>query len=111
MQYTTQMHAAKLGILTEQMRQVAQNEKIDPAWLREKIAAGEIAIPANVHHTNLAPQGVGAGLRTKINVNLGISGDSRDYEREMGKARLAIEIGTDAIMDLSNCGKTREFRR
>jgi phosphomethylpyrimidine synthase len=93
------------------MRQVAQKEGIEPDWLRQKVAAGEIAIPANVHHAGLAPQGVGAGLRTKINVNLGISGDSRDYEREMGKARLAIEMGTDSIMDLSNCGKTGDFRR
>ena len=111
MNYTTQMHAAKLGIITEQMRQVAQKENVEPDWLREKIACGEVAIPANVHHTGLAPQGVGAGLRTKINVNLGISGDSRDYEREMNKVKLAIEMGTDAIMDLSNCGKTREFRQ
>ena len=111
MTYTTQMQAARLGIITEQMRQVAQKEGVEPAWLRGKVACGEVAIPANVHHAGLVPQGVGAGLRTKINVNLGISGDSRDYEREMGKARLAIEMGADSIMDLSNCGKTGEFRR
>ncbi|MDR2687270.1 MAG: phosphomethylpyrimidine synthase ThiC [Oscillospiraceae bacterium] len=111
MQYSTQMHAARLGIITEQMRQVAQKEGVEPEWLRGKVACGEVAIPANVHHAGLAPQGVGAGLRTKVNVNLGVSGDSRDYGREMGKARLAIEMGADAIMDLSNCGKTRDFRR
>ena len=109
--YKTQMHAAKLGILTNQMRQIAQKENVDPEWLRGKVALGEIAIPANVHHKSLVPQGVGAGLRTKINVNLGISGDSRDYEREMSKVKLAIAMGTDSIMDLSNCGKTRDFRR
>jgi phosphomethylpyrimidine synthase len=107
----TQMQAAKAGTITEQMRVVAENERVDIEWLRAKVACGEVAIPANIHHTSLAPGGVGAGLRTKINVNLGISGDSRDYEREMKKARLALGMGADAIMDLSNCGKTSAFRK
>ncbi|MDR1463966.1 MAG: phosphomethylpyrimidine synthase ThiC [Oscillospiraceae bacterium] len=111
MSYLTQMQAAKAGELTAQLRAVAEQERVDPAWLREKVAAGEVAIPANVHHTSLAPQGVGAGLRTKINVNLGISGDSRDYDRELRKAKLAISMGAEGIMDLSNCGKTSAFRR
>ena len=111
MTYQTQMHAARLGIITDHMRQIAQKEGADPDWLRQKVALGEIAIPANIHHKSLVPQGVGAGLRTKINVNLGISGDSRDYEREMSKVKLALEMGTDSIMDLSNCGKTGDFRR
>ncbi len=111
MNFLTQMQAAKAGIITEQMRQIAQAERIDAEWLRAKVAVGEVAIPANKHHKSLVPQGVGAGLRTKINVNLGISGDSRDYERELSKVRLALKMGTDSIMDLSNCGKTAEFRR
>ena len=111
MQYHTQMEAAKAGVVTEQMRAVALKENVDVNWLRDKTAAGEIVIPANVHHKTLDPQGVGAGLRTKINVNLGISGDSRDYGRELKKARLAIDMGVESIMDLSNCGKTSAFRR
>jgi len=111
MTYQTQMQAARSGIITEQMQQIAQKEGVEPGWLRGKVAVGEIAIPANIHHKNLVPQGVGPGLRTKINVNLGISGDSRDYGREMAKVKLALEMGTDSIMDLSNCGKTGEFRR
>ncbi|MDR2752785.1 MAG: phosphomethylpyrimidine synthase ThiC [Oscillospiraceae bacterium] len=106
----TQMQAAKAGRITEQMRTVAKKEGVDAAWLRTKVAVGEVAIPANVHHTSLAPNGVGAGLRTKINVNLGVSGDSRDYDRELKKARLALDMGAEAIMDLSNCGKTSAFR-
>jgi len=105
------MHVAKAGHITEQMRQVAEKESVDPNWLCEKVAAGEIAIPANIHHKKLVPNGVGAGLRTKINVNLGISGDSRNYELEMAKVKLAIEMGAESIMDLSNCGKTSKFRR
>jgi len=111
MQYSTQMQAAKAGVITEHMQAIAANENIDADWLRGKVAIGEIAIPANIHHKTLVPQGVGGGLRTKINVNLGISGDSRDYERELKKAQLAIDMGVESIMDLSNCGKTSAFRR
>ena len=106
----TQMQAAKAGTVTGQMRIVAEKEQVEIDWLRRKVAAGEIAIPANIHHAKLSPEGVGGGLRTKINVNLGISGDSQDYDREMKKVRLALDMGAESIMDLSNCGKTREFR-
>ena len=111
MTYLTQMQAARAGVVTAQMRVVAAKEGRDPEWLRAKIAIGEVALPANIHHETLSPQGVGAGLRTKINVNLGISGDSPDYERELSKARLALRMGAESIMDLSNCGKTSAFRR
>ncbi len=110
MNYKTQMQAAKAGVITAQMCAVAEKENVDPQWLREKVAVGEIAIPANIHHTRLAPQGVGGGLRTKINVNLGISGDSPDYDREFEKMRLSLAMGAESIMDLSNCGKTSAFR-
>lgn len=73
MKYATQMEAAKHGVLTEQMRQVACEEGMDEALLLQRVAAGEIAIPANIRHTSLHPYGIGTGLRTKINVNLGIS--------------------------------------
>jgi phosphomethylpyrimidine synthase len=105
------MQAARRGVLTEQMQTVAAKEGRDPAFLLEKVALGEIAIPANIHHAALSPEGVGGGLRTKINVNLGISGDSPDYEREMAKVKLALAMGAESIMDLSNCGKTSAFRR
>lgn len=110
MNYTTQMDAAKKGIITPQMEIVAKKENIDVELLRKRIADGSVVIPANKNHTSLSPEGVGLGLRTKINVNLGISRDCCDTDRELEKVRTAIEMKAEAIMDLSNYGKTREFR-
>lgn len=108
--YYTQMEAAKKGIVTPQMEIVSQKENMEVETLMELVASGQIAIPANVHHTSLSPEGIGSGLRTKINVNLGISGDSKDYDRELKKVQMAIDFGAEAIMDLSNYGKTHDFR-
>lgn len=104
------MAAAKKGIITPEMRQVAKKEYIDVNKLCELVAKGEIAIPCNINHTSLVPEGIGSGLRTKINVNLGVSGDCKDYDIEMQKVELALKYGAEAIMDLSNYGKTNEFR-
>ena len=109
--YHTQMEAAKQNILTPQMQTVAEQEHMDPELLRQRVAKGTICIPANIHHTALHPEGIGEGLRTKINVNLGISGDCADYSAEMEKVKLAIDFGCEAIMDLSNYGKTSTFRK
>lgn len=109
--YSTQMEAAKKGIITPEIAAVAKKEGISEQIICERVAKGSIAIPANIKHTSLAPNGVGEGLSTKINVNLGISGDCKDYSVEMGKVDLAIEFGAEAIMDLSNYGKTNTFRR
>ena len=109
--YTTQMDAAKRGILTEQMRIVAQEENIDIELLRQLVASGRVAIPANKQHTSLSPKGVGEKLRTKINVNLGVSKDCCDLELELEKVKKAIDLKAEAIMDLSCYGKTQEFRR
>lgn len=111
MNYTTQMDAAKRGILTPQMMMVAQKEHMDVNLLREKIAAGTVVIPANKNHASLSAEGVGEGLKTKINVNLGVSGDCADYTEEFKKVRLALKYGAEAIMDLSNYGKTNTFRQ
>ena len=111
MNYTTQMDAARKGIITPHMQRVAAKEMLDPIVLRDLIAAGRVIIPANRNHPNLEPEGVGQGLRTKINVNLGISKDCRNLDVEMEKARLALALKTEAIMDLSCYGKTQEFRR
>ena len=110
-EYHTQMEAAKKGILTPEMKAVAEKEYMDPEELRRRVALGQIAIPANVRHRSLRPVGIGKGLRTKINVNLGISGDANNYEAEMDKVRMALDFGAEAIMDLSNYGKTNTFRR
>ena len=110
MNYKTQMEAAKMGIVTPQMQTVAEKERREPEWIRERVAAGTIAIPANIHHTSLSAEGIGDGLKTKINVNLGISGDAKDYDLEMEKVKMSVEMGAESIMDLSNYGKTRVFR-
>ena len=107
----TQIDAARAGICTPEMKAVAAKEYKTPAEIRDAVAKGSIAIPANINHTTLDPEGVGEGLRTKVNVNLGISGDLMDEEMELEKARIALELGAEGIMDLSNHGKTREFRR
>ncbi len=107
----TQIEAARRGEITPQIRQVAEDEFRDPEFVREGVAAGRIAIPANINHKNLHAHGVGAGLRTKVNVNLGISGDIQDAPQEWEKVAIAEKYGADAIMDLSNSGKTRVFRR
>lgn len=86
--YHTQMEAARENIITPQMKTVAEKERVDVEWLRERVAAGTICIPANIHHTSLSAEGIGTGLRTKINVNLGISGDCHDYTDEMKKLTL-----------------------
>ncbi len=109
--YQTQMEAAKKGIVTKEMAVVAEKESMEPEKLRELVASGQVAIPANIHHTALSPEGIGAGLKTKINVNLGISGDCKNYNVEMQKVDMALRFGAEAIMDLSNYGKTNTFRQ
>ncbi len=107
----TQIDAARAGIITEEMKKVAAKEYRDPEDIRAGVARGVIAIPANVNHPSLDPEGVGDNLRTKVNVNLGISGDLIDEDLEWNKVDIALRYGAEAIMDLSNHGKTREFRR
>ena len=111
MNYTTQMDAAKKGIITKEMQIVANKENIDINLLMEKIAEGKIVIPANKNHISIDPEGVGEGLKTKINVNLGISKDCCDIEKEFDKVRTAIKMKAEAIMDLSCFGKTEIFRK
>ena len=111
MTYTTQMDAARKGIITEQMEIVAEKEKMAGDRLRELVAQGKVAIPANKNHASLDPQGVGEGLRTKINVNLGISKDCCNIDVELEKVQAALDMNVEAIMDLSSYGKTEEFRQ
>ena len=111
MTYTTQMDAAKKGIITSVMKDVLNSEHIDKYILLEKMAQGKIIIPANKNHKNIRGIGVGEGLRTKINVNLGVSEDCCNLDEEMIKVKTAIKMKTDAIMDLSIFGDTRRFRQ
>ncbi|WP_010252371.1 phosphomethylpyrimidine synthase ThiC [Acetivibrio cellulolyticus] len=109
--YTTQMDAAKKGIVTNEMEIVARKEGKDIKELQELIAQGKVIIPANKNHHAIDPEGIGEGLRTKINVNLGISKDCCSFDLEIEKVKKAIELKAEAIMDLSSYGKTQEFRR
>ena len=111
MTYHTQMEAAKKGIITKEIQLVSEKEGMAPELLRQRVAAGTIAIPANRLHNSLKAEGIGEGLRTKINVNLGVSGDCANYDKEFEKVKLSLEFGGDAIMDLSNYGKTNTFRK
>lgn len=106
----TQLEAAKKGIITEPMKVVAADEKVTPEFIRTGIADGTIVLPANIYHTSLHPYAIGKGLRTKMNVNLGISPDCRDYSVEQEKAKMAFRLEAEAIMDLSCYGETAPFR-
>ena len=109
----TQIDFARAGQITPQMKEVAEREHRDPEYIRERVADGRIAIPANIVHIKKGMRafGVGEGLPTKVNVNLGISGDKADAAEEWKKVKIAEDFGADAIMDLSNSGKTRQFRQ
>ena len=108
--YATQMEAAKKGIITPEMKIVAKKENIEEDKLMKLVACGQVAIPCNINHKSISPEGIGTGMKTKINVNLGISGDCKNYDVEMQKVDMAIRFGAEAIMDLSNYGKTNTFR-
>ena len=97
--FTTE--SARDGIITREMTAVAISEQVTPEFIRERVANGTIAIPANIHHTHLQPVGVGRDLRCKINANLGNSPLSSGIENEIDKLETAIRYGADAVMDLS----------
>lgn len=111
MNYSTQMEAAKKGIITKQMEVVAKKEHREEEFIRQHVAEGKIVICANKNHKCIDANGIGSMLRTKINVNLGVSRDCKDYDVEMKKVMEAVNMGVEAIMDLSSHGDTTEFRR
>lgn len=111
MNYKTQMEAAKLGIITKEMKIVAEKENMEIEKLKNLVSCGRVVIPANINHKSLSPEGIGEGLKTKINVNLGVSGDCANYDEEFKKVKMSIDLGAEAIMDLSNYGKTNTFRK
>ena len=111
MQYTTQMDAARKGIITKEMQAAAKKEQMDVRQLMALMAKGQVIIPCNKRHTSLEPNAIGSMLRTKINVNLGISRDCKDMDMEIEKVNNAVKMGAESIMDLSSYGDTRTFRR
>lgn len=110
-EYTTQMDAARKGILTEEMAAAAKKEQMDPQELMGLMAEGKVIIPCNRLHTSIEPNAIGSMLKTKINVNLGTSRDWKDMDMEMEKVQDAVRMGAESIMDLSSFGDTRKFRR
>lgn len=109
--YSTQIEAARMGIVTPELEIVAAKENRSVDELLPLLAEGKMVIPANIHHTSIDTNGVGGMLRTKVNVNLGISRDCKDYNIEMKKVMRAVELGAESIMDLSSHGDTQPFRR
>ena len=107
----TQLEYARKGTITDIMRETACAEGVSPEFIRDGIAAGNIIICHNLKRRESSPLAVGRGLRTKINANIGSSADDLDISRELEKARVAVESGADAIMDLSTGGPIDEIRR
>lgn len=107
----TQPELAKQGIISEQMRRVAETEGVAAEYVRQGLVDGTIVIPANVGHLNLVPCGIGKGLSTKVNANIGTSSDFGSVDTELEKLRVAVEAGASAIMDLSTGGDIPGVRR
>lgn len=110
-EYSTQMEASRKGIITSELKKVAEKERMTEEELMPLVASGKVVICANKNHKCIDPQGVGSMLKTKINVNLGVSKDCEDYDMEMEKVMEAVDMGAHAIMDLSSHGNTAPFRR
>ena len=111
MEYTTQMDAARKGIITKEMEIAAKKENMDVKELMEYMAKGQVIIPCNKLHTSIEPNAIGSMLKTKINVNLGISRDWKDMDMEIEKVNNAVKMGAESIMDLSSYGDTLTFRK
>jgi len=107
----TQLDLAKKGAISPQMIQVAQREKVEAEFIRQGVAGGTIVIPANIKHSNLVPCGIGQGLKTKVNANIGTSSDFGNIDTELEKLRVAIDSRADTVMDLSTGGDISAIRR
>ncbi len=107
----TQLELATKGIISPQMSLVAQQEGVEAEVIRQGVARGTIVIPANTNHTNLVPSGIGQGLRTKVNANIGTSSDFGNIDTELEKLQAAIDSGADTVMDLSTSGDIPAIRR
>jgi phosphomethylpyrimidine synthase len=107
----TQLELAKRGLISSQMKVVAEYEGLDAEFIRQGVADGTMVIPANVNHANLIPRGIGKGLKTKVNANIGTSSDFGSIDTELEKLRVAIEYGADAVMDLSTGGDISAIRQ
>lgn len=108
----TQLHYARLGHITEEMRFVAIRENVKPEFVRDEIAAGRAIIPANIRHPEIEPMIIGRNFLVKVNANIGNSAVSSSIEDEVEKLQWATRWGADTVMDLStgdNIHETREW--
>ena len=98
----TQIEMARQGIISPQMEHVARRENLDPELIRSEVARGRMIIPANKVHLDLGlePMAIGIKARCKINANIGNSAVTSNIENELDKLRLAVELGSDTVMDL-----------
>jgi len=106
----TQMHYARRGLITEEMAWVARRENLPAELVRAEVARGRLIIPANIHHSNLEPMGIGIAARCKINANIGNSAVSSDIQEELEKLSIAVRYGADTVMDLSTGGDIPRIR-
>ncbi|MGM0498931.1 MAG: phosphomethylpyrimidine synthase ThiC [Bacillota bacterium] len=106
----TQVTRAKKGEISAEMKLAAAKEGVSAEYIREKVAAGKVVIPANIKHNNLEAVAFGEGLKTKVNANFGTSEDYDSIENELKKLKTAVEAGADAVMDLSTGDKIKETR-
>ncbi len=107
----TQLELARKGITSIQMTLVAKQEGVETGFVQQGVADGTIVIPANTKHINLTPCGIGQGLSTKVNANIGTSSDVGDIDTEMEKLKVAVDSGADTVMDLSTGGDISAIRR
>jgi len=107
----TQLELARKGVISPQMVRVAEGEKVEAELVRCGVAEGTIVIPANIKHTNLVPCGIGKGLKTKVNANIGTSSDFGNIDTELEKLQVTVDSGADAVMDLSTGGDISAIRR
>ncbi|MGH9521175.1 MAG: phosphomethylpyrimidine synthase ThiC, partial [Terriglobales bacterium] len=106
----SQMHYARQGLITEEMRFVAERELITPELVRDEVAAGRMIIPANINHPELEPMAIGVASKCKINANIGNSSVTSDVDEELKKLHTSVHYGADTVMDLSTGGGIHEIR-
>jgi phosphomethylpyrimidine synthase len=107
----TQLEIARKGSISPQMGTVAQAEGLEAEFIRQGVAKGTVVIPANIRHSGLVPCGIGEGLSTKVNANIGTSSDFGNVDTELEKLQVAADSGADTVMDLSTGGDISAIRR
>ena len=107
----TQLEEARNGRISEEMKICAEKEGVSPEFIRKGVAEGNIVVVRNNTHTAISPLAIGKGLRTKINANIGTSGDHTDLDVELEKVKVSVAAGADTIMDLSTGGDLGAIRK